>query len=539
MQKPLDMLSKNELIQLILEQDVQHETVRLKYEKAQAEYEKAQAECEKAQIEWDKAQTEITRLTFLIAKLKTMLFGSKRERFEGDDHAGQLNLSFEELEAKNENTTDAPVKETVTLTRDKNQNHKGRKPLPDDLPVHEIIIEPSEDTTGLVKKGEERTEILELAPAKLFKLVIVRPKYALPNGEGILCGELPSRPIEKCLAGNVLLAYILISKYVDHLPLYRQLQMLKRYGIHIAPSTIDSWIAQLGALLKPLYDTMVNVVKGDRYIQVDETPERVLDKTKKGKCHRGYYWVYHTPPKKMVVFDYQPGRDKNAPREMLKDFKGYLQTDGCQVYAPYGKNKDVTHLACWAHARRYFHEAKNQDRERAEYALGCIQQLYAVEREATDMTPAERKELRLEKALPIINELGKWMAKEYKVVLPKSLIGKAMAYSINLWDQLQHYLHNGLLLIDNNRIENSIRPNAIGRKNYLFAGSHEGAKRSAMFYSFTGTCKMHGVEPMAWLTAVLGKIADHPANKLHELLPGNIHIPEKLASFSHLQNPGV
>lgn len=514
MQKPLDKLSKNELIQLMLEQEVRYEKVRSEYKKA---------------------QTEITRLNFIIEKLKRMLFGSKKERFENDKHAGQLNLSFEELEAKSENTTDAPVKEIVTYSRDKNKNHKGRNRLPDDLPEHEIIIEPAQDTTGLVKIGEERTEILELAPAKFFKIVIIRPKYALPNNEGVVCGSLPSRPIDKCLAGNALLAYILISKYVDHLPLYRQQQIFKRYGIHIAPSTIDGWIAQLGNLLEPLYNAYVNVVKNDGYIQVDETPTRVLDKAKKGECHRGYYWVYHSPPKKMVVFDYQPGRGKNAPQEMLKDFKGYLQTDGYQVYKQYGNNKDVTHLACWAHARRYFHEAKVQDKVRAEYALERIQKLYAIEREAVDMTPEERKKLRLEKALPIINELGKWMAKEYKVVLPKSLIGKAMTYSVNLWDQLQHYLHNGLLLIDNNLIENSIRPNALGRKNYLFAGSHEGAKRTAMFYTFTGTCKMHGVEPMAWLTAVLDKIADHPANKLYELFPGNLNIPEKLAGFSEME----
>ncbi len=511
MQPPLEKLSKNELIQLVKDGDVRHE----------------------------KTQTEVTRLKFIINQLNRMLFGSKSERFEGDEHAGQLNLPFEELEAANENSTDSPVKETITYTREKNKNHKGRNQLPDDLPVHEIVIEPLEDTANLTKIGEERTEILEIAPARFFKLVIVRPKYALPNGEGIVCGDLPSRPMDKCLAGNVLLSSILINKYVDHLPLYRQQQIFKRSGIQIAPSTIDGWVARLGALLEPLYDAMVNVVKNDGYIQVDETPTRVMDKTKKGKCHRGYYWVYHTPPKKMVVFDYQPGRDKNAPRAMLADFKGYLQTDGYQSYAQYGNKKDVTHLACWAHARRYFFDAKNQDKERAEYALERIQKLYAVERAAKDMAPEARKELRLEEALPIINELGKWMAKEYKAVLPKSLIGKAFSYSINLWGHLQHYLYNGLLLMDNNLIENSIRPNALGRKNYLFAGSHQGAKRTAMFYTFTGTCKMKGVEPMAWLTAVLGKIADHPVNKLFELFPGNLDLPEKLASFSELENQGV
>lgn|SRR5690554_780682 len=525
MQSPLDKLSKNELIQLILERDVRHEKVEKEYSKVQAEY-------EKTQTEYAKAQTEVTRLNYIIEKMKRMLFGSKRERFEVDEH--QLNLSFDELEAKNEHSTDKPVKEVVSYTREV-KKHNGRNKLPDTLPVHEVIIEPTEDTTNMVKIGEERTEILELAPAKFFKIVIIRPKYALPNNEGVVCGSLPSRPIDKCLAGNVLLAYILISKYVDHLPLYRLLQIFKRYGIIIAPSTIDGWIAKLGDLLEPLYNAMVNVVKMDGYIQVDETHIRVLDKTKKGKCHRGYYWVYHAPPKKMVVFDYQPGRDANAPRHMLKDYKGYLQTDGYQAYMQYGNMKGVTHLACWAHARRYFIDAQDQDKARSEYALVRIQALYAIERNAKDMTPEERKELRLEKSLPILNELGKWLSEENKKLLPKSLIGKAFAYTINLWDHLQHYLHNGELLIDNNLIENSIRPNALGRKNHLFAGSHAGAQRSAMFYTFTGTCKMHGVEPMAWLTAVLDKIADHPANKLYELFPGNLNIPEKLAGFSEME----
>lgn len=536
MRKPLDKLSKNELIQLVLEQDTRHEK---EHQKVQSEHQKIQLEYQKVQSEYEKAQAEVTRLKYIVEKFRRMFRGSQSERFESDAHAGQYNLPFEELEAKNETATDAPVKETITYTRDKNKKHKGRNQLPDDLPVHEIIIEPSEDTTGMVKIGEERTEILELAPAKFFKIVIVRPKFALPNGEGIVCGELPSRPIDKCLAGNVLLGFILISKYVDHLPLYRQVQMFKRYGIRIAPSTIDGWIAKLGDLLEPLYKAMVNVVKNDGYIQADETPIRVLDKTKKGKCHQGYFWVYRTPPKKMITFDYQPGRGKNAPKEMLTDFKGYLQTDGYQVYGQFGRKEDVTHLACWAHARRYFFDAKSQDKQRAEHALERIQKLYAIEREAKEMTTDQRKKLRIEKSLPVINELGKWIAEENKKVLPRSPIGKAFAYSINLWDELQNYLKSGALLIDNNLIENAIRPNALGRKNYLFAGSHKGAQRTAMFYSFMGTCKMNNVEPMAWLTEVLGRIADHPANKLSELFPQNLELPEKSTSLAELKNQGM
>lgn len=513
MQKTLEQLSKKELLQLLLEKE--------------KEGKRQQSELEKSKLDLEQKDAKIKQFKFLVEKLKRMLFGVKRERFIKEENPDQLNLGFEELATKNENSSEEKVAETVTYKRTKNANHKGRNKLPEDLPVHEVEVLPLESTEGLKKIGEERTEVLELAPAKFFKLVFVRPKYAKDNNEGIVIGELPSRPIEKCLAGNTLLASILINKYVDHLPLYRQQQIFKRSGIKIAPSTIDGWVSQLGTLLEPLYNAMVNVVKHDGYLQADETPTRVLDKTKKGKCHRGYYWVYHSPPKKMVVFDYQRGRNKEAPREILNNFKGYLQTDGYAGYNLYAAKKEITHLACWAHARRYFEQALLQDKQRAEYALEKIQQLYSIERELSECDAEQRKEIRLNKALPIINELGKWIAKENKKVLPKSSIGKAFNYAINLWDNLQSYLYNGVLLIDNNLIENTIRPNALGRKNYLFAGSHEGAQRTAMFYSFTGTCKLHGVNPMDWLSEVLSKIADHKVNKLHELFPQNLELPEK------------
>lgn len=513
MKNALENLSKKELLQRLLEKEIEGNNQKI--------------EIEQSKKEIAKKQSKIEQFEFLVAKLKRMLFGSKREQFIKEEDPNQISISFEELEAKNENSTEKTVEQTVTYKRAKKSNHKGRNKIPDDLPEHIVEIQPLESTEGLKKIGEERTEVLELAPAKLFKLVFVRPKYAKANDEGVLIGELPSRPIEKCLAGNTLLASILINKYVDHLPLYRQQQIFKRWGIKIAPSTIDGWVNQLGTLLEPLYDSMVNVVKNDGYLQADETPTRVLDKTKKGKCHRGYYWVYHSPPKKMVVFDYQRGRSKEAPRKILNNFKGYLQTDGYAAYNSYAAKKDITHLACWAHARRYFYEARLQDKQRAEYAMDKIQQLYAIERELSEYDDEKRKEARLNKSLPIINELGKWIAKENKKTLPKSAIGKAFNYTINLWDNLQNYLYNGALLIDNNLIENTIRPNALGRKNYLFAGSHEGAKRTAMFYSFTGTCKLHGVNPMDWLSEVLSKIADHKVNKLYELFPQNLQLPEK------------
>ena len=471
-----------------------------------------------------KEETILTQKQW-IEQMQRMLFGSKSERFvKVPVDPKQLHLSFEELDEKNNNQKE-PDQTVESLTKEKvakSSNHKGRNKLPKTLKEEEIIIEPAQDIEGLKKIGEERTEILEYLPATFFKLVIVRPKYEKPNQDGVLIADMPSRPIAKCMAGNMLLSSILINKYVDHLPLYRQRQIFKRSEIEIAPSTIDSWVSQLGSLLEPLYDAMVNTIKNGSYLQADETPTRVLDKQKKGSTHQGYYWVYHDPMKRMVVFDYQKGRNKDAPRKILDDFEGYLQTDGYASYNQYKSKKTVIHLACWAHTRRYFEKALKQDHSRAEYAMEKIQQLYTLEREIVDLTADDKKKARIDKSLPIINELGKWISQENKKVLPSSLIGKAFTYSINLWDSLQSYLYDGNLMIDNNLIENSIRPNALGRKNYLFAGSHQGAKRSAMFYSFFGTCKMHAVNPQEWMTKVLEVIADHKVNKLYELFPQNL-----------------
>src|SRR5690606_2529461 len=217
-----------------------------------------QTEITSYQTEITKHKNQVANLKVLVEKLNRMLFGSKKEKFIKEPvDSNQLSLSFEEIVNKDQTTSEESVKQTITYERKKNENHSGRNKLPENLPVHEVVIEPAEPTQGMVKIGEERTEILELAPATFFKLVFIRPKYAKLGGEGVVIGELPSRPIEKCLAGNTLLASILINKYVDHLPLYRQQQIFKRSAITIAPSTIDGWVSQLGTLLEPLYNAMV------------------------------------------------------------------------------------------------------------------------------------------------------------------------------------------------------------------------------------------------------------------------------------------
>jgi hypothetical protein len=248
-----------------------------------------------------------------------------------------------------------------------------------------------------------------------------------------------------------------------------------------------------------------------------------MDEAKKGKTHLGYYWVYHSPIDGNVVFDYQPTRGQKAPMHMLKDFRGFLQTDGYCVYDKYGKKEGVTHLACWAHARRYFDKARENDPQRAKHALRQIQRLYAIERKIkeAELSPQQTKEIRLEEALPVINELGKWMTQQLTYTLPKSQIGTALAYSISRWDALCAYLYDGNLLIDNNLIENKIRPVTLGRKNYLFAGSHQAAQRAAAIYSFFAICKKHEVNPYQWLKYTLENIMTIKYKNIKDLYPQN------------------
>jgi transposase len=509
MENELENRSKQELIQQLL---------MLQKSIHQLESSNQQLESSNQQLESSNQHQAL-----LIANLQRMLFGSKKERFIAKDIA-QLIFAFEEYASQEALDDATPVKQKITYEREKPNKHAGRNKLPENLPVVEEIIEPADLSDEMVKMGEEITEILEYTPAQFFKRRIIRPKYVNKRTQEIKIAELPSRPIEKCLAGNSVLTQILVSKYVDHLPLYRQQQIFKRADIEIAPSTIDSWVAQCGNLLEPLYDRMVEHVKNQHYLQADETTLKVLDSNKKGGTHLGYFWVYHAVLSKMCVFDYQKGRGTDAPRQMLMDYAGALQTDGYKVYHHYCLTPQVKHLACWAHARRYFEKALTQDQKRASYVLQEIQKLYAIERKTADLTPEERHAIRLEEALPIINELGSWLHQERNAVLPKSLMGKAIEYCTKLWSSLMTYLENGAYQIDNNAIENKIRPVAIGRKNYLFAGSHQGATRSAMFYTFLATCKLNNVNPEKWLNKVLEVIADYPCNKLQELFPGELEV---------------
>lgn len=373
--------------------------------------------------------------------------------------------------------------------------------------------------------GEEITEVLEYEPGELYVKQYRRIKYAKPDSSGVVIGQLPSRPLEKAMAGEGLLAQIIIDKYIDHLPLYRQMQRFERAGVKLAYSTLTDWVSGASQLITPLFEALKTEVLQSNYLHADETPIKVMDKDKKGETHRGYYWVYQNSIDKIVLFDYQEGRGREGPVDILKDFKGYLQTDGYVGYEIFAKRQDITLIHCMAHARRMFNEALDNDEARASHAMEEIQKLYIIERicKEQQLNFAEVKEVRGIKAVPILKNMGLWLQQQYVQVLPQSAIGKAIAYSLQRWERLSAYVNDGKLNIDNNPVENSIRPIALGRKNYLFAGSHEAAKRSGMLYSLLGTCKMHGIEPYAWLKDVLRRIADHPVNKVNELLPHRYH----------------
>lgn len=474
----------------------------------------------------DALQAKLARKDELIAKLQRMLYGQKSERFE--PAANQLPLPFEPDPSQQAQRAQVhEQKISYVRTKMARPNHKGRLKLPDHLPVEQVEIYPEGDLSEMVCIGKEVTDELDLKPAYLFIRRYIRYKYAdknCPDGP-IKIGELPERVIEKGIPGSGLLASILIDKYADHLPLYRQVQRFRRQGVDIARSTIEGWTRQGLQKLTILYDHLVAETRSQGYLQVDETPIKVLESNKKGATHQGWYWVYYAPINGTVVFEYQPTRKRAGPEKMLDGFRGYLQTDGFPGYKRLGATPGITPAGCWVHARRKFDEALDNDALRAGHVLSQIQQLYAVERMAqtNQLTPAGRKQLRLEHSLPVINKLGKWISQEYKKVQPRSSIGLALAYCANQWDQLCEYLMDGHLEIDNNPVENVIRPVALGRKNYLFAGSHEAAQRAAMIYSLLAMCKKHQVDPYRWLQHTLENISTTKYNDVTSLYPQNFN----------------
>ena len=481
-------------------------------------------------------KTENNRLTSRVLyleleykKLQKLIFGAKSERFKEEPKEQlKLNLLPELIEKQ-----DVEEQEITYVRKKETTKQKPvRTALPNHLERKEEIIEPKNLPEDAKKIGENITEILEYEPGKIYVRRIVRPKYVINNpikksdidpDKAIITADLPADlPLFASNAGAGLLTHLFVSKYIDHLPFYRQIQIFKRQDIILASSTINNWFTNTSKLLEPLYEVLKNKILQSSYIQADESPIKVLTRDKPGSSHKGYMWVYHSPPDGLVLFDYRQRRDKSGVKEMLENFAGIVQTDGYAAYNQFENRAEIRLAACMAHARRKFFEAKDENPAVCNFILSKIGELYDIERDIREdeLSLEEILKLRQEKSAPIMISLKKYFDKQLNVLLPKSHTGKAVAYTLNLWKRLNVFLENPQVLIDNNLIENSIRPLALGRKNYLFAGSHNAAQNAAMMYSFFGSCQKQKIEPYNWLKSTLEKILDHKANKLHELLPG-------------------
>lgn len=476
---------------------------------------------------YDELEARFNALEYQFAQLIKLINGSKSERFVPTSiDANQLELFASEQ-------ADVPSqkqRETIEYNRSKPGARPDVRKLPDHLPVEEYILEPEADVTGLSCIGQEVTDTIDYRPGQLVIIRRIRPKYAKPiiaeDGSAatdVLIAQLPSRPIERGLAEANLLAQIVVDKLVDHLPLDRQAKRyLRDFGWKVSTSTLGDWFAAVCSLLKILYDDWIQVVLSTDYLQVDESTIKVLDKTKAGETHLGYQWVYRNPANGLILFVYQKGRGAEGLMKHLHNFKGYLQTDGYQAYVTYlGKHPEVKAVSCGAHIRRYFFDALSNNRAGAEHFLSEIQKLYTIEAHCRKhrRTPTQRLELRRRAGTKVYDKLLEFVKRERASNLSKGAYGKALHYAHTQLPKLALIFEDGRIELDNNLIENSIRPLALGRKNYLFAGSHQGAQNLAMMYSFLGSCKQLGVNPREWLADVLTRIQDHPRNQLRNLMP--------------------
>lgn len=468
----------------------------------------------------------INQLIFELDKFRQYLFGKKNEKLSKREvDLSQMNL-FElgTTPEQQEELSELAASIAEKKTPKKRAKGTGRMTLPENLRRETILIEPAEDVSDCVKIGEEVTEVLDLIPAEFYVKRYVRPKYARPDGKGIVIGRLPERVIEKGIPSDRLIAQMVLDKYVYGLPLHRQIDKYRRLGVNIPASTASDWMLKGWKHLVPLWELLKMIIRAQKYLQVDESPIKVQDRHHKNNIHNGYMWVYNAPAENLILFDYRKGRDQSGPKEMLKAFMGIIQTDGYTVYETlYGNHPNIILVYCMAHARRKFVEALKYDKAKATQVLELMGQLYILEQQMRDeaLTWEQRTLLRQQKAVPVLEEINKWLKEHAKTVLPKSPLGQAIAYTLPRWKGLSAYAQHGQIEIDNNLVENAIRPLAIGRKNYLFAGSHEAAEMTAAMYSFMATCKKNDINELEWLTDVLTRTQSINHKDLYQLLPNN------------------
>ena len=455
-------------------------------------------------------------------------YGPRSEKFDPTELL-LFGLSVAEQTPVDEGVVDAESGQKL-LTRRINHHKHGRRTLPEHLPRIEIVHDLSNEQKQCpccgeprVRIGSEVSEQLECVPASLKVLRHVRFKYACKacdaNGEGgnIEIATKAAQPIEKGLPGAGLLAYVIVSKLGDHLPLYRLERIFDRQGVDLARSTMSAWMLAASELVRPLVALMIDRVKRSKVIHTDETRVPVQAE---GQCRSGRIWTYiGDQANPYVVFDYTPDRTRAGPRNWLDNFRGYLQADAYGGYDGIYVKGDVIEVACWAHARRKFFDGRETDGRRAAQMLEFVRRLYAVEGEAKALDHDARRELRQERSAPILAEIRAWLDAELPGVLPRSPMAQAITYTLNQWDALCRYCGQGYLSIDNNAAERALKRVAIGRKNWLFAGHDQAGVSHARLYTLIASAERHGIDPQRYLTSVLAKIGATPIGELRQFLP--------------------
>ena len=476
---------------------------------------------------------EIRVRDLLIEKLKHQLAGMRRHRFGASSEAmDQLALSLEEQEiAAAADLPETHRQADVQARRDKPK----RKPLPDHLPRHEQHLSIGEicgDCGGKLRQlGEDVTEELEYVPGRFVVNRIIRPRMACGGCEAISQAALPSRPIERGRPGPGLLAHVLVSKYADHLPLYRQSQIFARDGVDLERSTLTDWVGKSTALLEPLADAIGRHVLAGQAIFADDTPVKLLAPGA-GKTKTARFWAYgrderpwagEAPP--AAWYRFSPDRKGAHPGRHLAQYHGWMHADGYAGFEALYRSGKIREVACMAHIRRKFVDVQqSQGSAIAEDAIKRITALYAVEKKARGSPPDQRAVMRQESAKPVFDVLEAWLQAQLPKISGKTPLAGAIRYALSRMRRLRPYLEHGVLELDNNTAERSIRAIAIGRKNWLFAGSEGGGKAAAIAYTCIETAKLNQVDPQAWLTDTLNRIADHKINKIDQLLPW--HYPQ-------------